>query len=109
MTGHNLTAGSAFQVQNKGVVMKFGTIIAAAAAFCVFAGAASAGEWADRCVERLEADGRNSSGCSCLEERITANPSLVDEFRRLGEIADPAARYAAAGADAKAAMDACTR
>lgn len=89
--------------------MKITSIIAATAALSAIAGAAYAGEWADRCVERLKADGRDTSGCSCLEERINADPSLADEFTKLAEIADPAARYAAASASAKAAMDACTR
>ena len=70
---------------------------------------AFAGEWADQCVERLEADGRDSSGCACLESEIEANPSLVDEFTSLGAIEDPAERFAAASADAQAAMQNCTR
>lgn len=87
--------------------MKF-TLAFAAASAALFA-AAFAGEMTDACVARLEAEGRDTSGCSCLEDRITANPALEGEFRELGEIEDPAARYAAASADAKAAMDACTR
>lgn len=83
--------------------------LAGAAGLAMVSGSASAGEWADRCAERLKADGRDTAGCYCLEERINADPSLVDEFTRLAEIADPAARYAAANASAKAAMDACTR
>jgi hypothetical protein len=69
---------------------------------------AAAGEWADACVATLEADGRDASGCACLEEEIVAN-DLAEEFLELAEIADPAARYAAASDEAKAAMDKCTR
>ncbi|MEQ1931403.1 MAG: hypothetical protein ABL957_12870 [Parvularculaceae bacterium] len=82
---------------------------AGAAALSAISGSASAGEWADRCVERLKADGRDTSGCSCLEARIDATPGLADEFTRLAEIPNPADRYAAASTDAKSAMDACTR
>jgi hypothetical protein len=89
--------------------MRTAFFLAAAAALLTSTGGATAGEWADRCAERLKADGRDASGCACLEERITAKPSLVEEFTRLGEIADPASRYAAASSDAKAVMDACTR
>ena len=70
---------------------------------------AFAGEWADACKTRMEADGRDPSGCSCLEAKIAETPSLESEFRALGEIEDPAARYASASDDAKAAMDSCTR
>jgi len=70
---------------------------------------AYAGDMADACVARLEAEGRDASGCGCLEDKIGADAALADEFRTLAEIADPAARYAAASAAAKAAMDACTR
>ena len=70
--------------------------------------AALAGEWADACVATLEADGRDSSGCACLEAEIEAN-DLADEFLALAEIEDPAERYDAASADAQAAMDKCTR
>jgi hypothetical protein len=66
------------------------------------------GELADACVAALEADGRDTSGCSCLEEEALAN-DLVDEFLALGEIEDPAERYASASDEAKAAMDKCTR
>lgn len=86
--------------------MKF--TIAGAAVAAVFATAAFAGELADACAAALEADGRDTSGCACLEEEVIAN-DLVDEFLALGEIADPAERYAAASAEAKAAMDKCTR
>jgi hypothetical protein len=87
--------------------MKF--LLAFAAAAAALTAAAYAGEMTDVCVARREAEGRDTSGCSCLEDRITANPALEGEFRELGEIEDPAERYAAASADAKAAMDACTR
>jgi hypothetical protein len=84
-------------------------IIALGAAAAALSAAAYAGEWADACVARLEADGRDTSGCSCLESEIEANPALEGEFRELSEIEDPAERYAAASEDAKAAMNACTR
>ena len=72
-------------------------------------GAANAGEWADQCVERLEADGRDTSGCSCLEAEIEANPEMEDEFLDLAEISDPEERYEAASEEAQDAMDSCTR
>lgn len=84
-------------------------IIALGAAATALTAVAYAGEMADACVARLEAEGRDTSGCSCLEDRIAADPALESEFRELGTIEDPAARYAAASDDAKAAMDACTR
>ncbi len=87
--------------------MKFWVSAGAAAAALV--SVAWAGEWADACVARLEADGRDTSGCQCLEDAITANPALEEEFRELAEIADPKARYEAASDEAKAAMDECTR
>jgi len=81
---------------------------AASAAMMMMSFSAYAGEMADACVAALEADGRDTSGCSCLENEVVAN-GLEDEFTSLGEIADPQARYDAASAEAKAAMDACTR
>lgn len=84
-------------------------IIAAGAAAAALASVAVAGEWADACVARLEADGRDTSGCQCLEDAITENPALEEEFRELAEIADPKERYDAASDEAKAAMDDCTR
>ena len=75
----------------------------------LFATSAVAGEWADACTERLEADGRDASGCSCLEAEIEANPDLIDEFLALGEIEDAAERFETASDDAKAAMSSCTR
>jgi hypothetical protein len=101
--------GTIFQLFKRGAYMRLHSIIAIATGLSVLGGAASAGEWADQCAERLRADGRDTSGCTCLEERIGANPSLVDEFQQLGQIADPKDRYDAASANAKAAMDACTR
>ncbi len=83
-------------------------MIAGAAAFFAVVASAYAGELADACVAALEADGRDASGCSCLEEEAVAG-GLVDEFVALGEIADPAERYAAASDEAQAAMDKCTR
>ena len=84
-------------------------IIAAGAAAATLASVAAAGQWADACAARLEADGRDTSGCQCLEDAITENPALEEEFLELAEIADPKARYEAASAAAKAAMDECTR
>lgn len=89
--------------------MKIRLTFGAAAAAALIATGASAGEWADQCVERLEADGRDSSGCACLEAEIEANPSLVDEFLALGEIEDPAERFETASPEAQAAMQNCTR
>lgn len=79
------------------------------AAFIMISAPALAGEWADQCVARLSADGRDTSGCACLEEKIGASPALIDEFKMLGAIEDRTARYEAASPEAKAAMDACTR
>ena len=83
--------------------------IAAIAASAMAASTASAGEMADACVAALEAEGRDTSGCACLEEEVTASATLQEEFLSLGEIADPAERYASASDEAKAAMDKCTR
>ena len=69
----------------------------------------NAGELADACVAALEADGRDSSGCSCLEAELEGNDGLIEEMFSLGEISDPDERYAAASDDAKAVMDTCTR
>ena len=82
---------------------------AAFAATLLSAGAASAGPLADACIARLEADGRDTSGCACLEEQVEGNQDLIDELTALGEIEDPAERFAAASDEAKAAMQACTR
>lgn len=89
--------------------MKPKVLLSSAAFLGLTATGAAAGEWADACTERLEADGRDTSGCVCLEEQINANADLVEEFQALGEIEDPGERYASASDDAKAAMDACTR
>ncbi len=93
--------------------MRFSTKLIAGLATAGFAhGAltgASAGELADACVTQLEAEGRDTSGCSCLEEAVAADVSLQEEFLALGEISDPDQRYASASDDAKAAMDSCTR
>ena len=88
------------------MLAKYGLSLAAAAG--VLVSASFAGELADACVAALEADGRDTSGCACLEEEAVAN-DLVDEFIALGEIADPAERYEAASDEAKAAMNKCTR
>ena len=83
--------------------------MALGAAAAAMTAAAYAGEMTDACVARLEAEGRDASGCGCLEEHIGSDAALEDEFRSLAEIEDPAERYAAASDAAKAAMDACTR
>lgn len=88
--------------------MKLKTFFATTAAAALAVSPSYAGELADACVAALEADGRDASGCSCLEEEALAN-DLVDEFLALGEIEDPAQRYASASDEAKAAMDKCTR
>ena len=86
-----------------------GGFAAAGLAASLLSGAAFAGDYADQCKARLEADGRDSSGCTCLEEHITSDPALAAEFTELATIEDPAARCAAASDAAKAAMDHCTR
>ncbi len=91
--------------------MKLNNLLAAVAACGLCAPVmttALAGDLADACVAALEADGRDPSGCTCLEEEVIAN-DLVDEMTALGEIADPDERYDAASDAAKAAMDKCTR
>ncbi len=88
------------------MIFKLGA--AFAASICALMAVSSAGELADACTAALEADGRDTSGCTCLEEEVVAN-NLEDEFLALGEIADPAERYASASDEAKAAMDKCTR
>jgi len=87
--------------------MKF--IVTAAIAASLTLSAANAGELADACVAALEAEGRDASGCSCLESEIAGNDALVEEFLSLGEMGDADERYAAASDEAKAAMDSCTR
>ncbi|MFZ5618545.1 MAG: hypothetical protein ACOZAA_14620 [Pseudomonadota bacterium] len=84
-------------------------IFAMGAAAAAVTGVALAGEMTDKCVARLAGEGRDTSGCGCLEDRITGNAALEEEFRDLGEIEDPTERYEAASDEAKAAMDACTR
>lgn len=88
--------------------MIFKNICIAAVAAGATMSAGFAGEWADACVATLEAEGRDTSGCTCLEEEIVAK-DLAGEFLELAKIADAAARYDAASGDAKAAMDKCTR
>ncbi len=88
--------------------MKIRELLVMAAGAAAIGSAATAGDFADACVATLEAEGRDASGCACLEEEIVAN-GLEDEFLSLGEIADPADRYAAASDEAKAVMDKCTR
>ena len=82
---------------------------AAFAASGVLFSTASAGEMADACKAALEAEGRDTSGCDCLEAEVSADAALAEEFQSLGEIADPTERYDAASDAAKAAMDKCTR
>ncbi len=89
--------------------MRLKQTMAALAACAISFSTASAGEMADACVAALEAEGRDSSGCACLEEAVSESAALQEEFLALGEIADPAERYASASDDAKAAMDKCTR
>ncbi|MCB2097183.1 MAG: hypothetical protein AB7F91_05175 [Parvularculaceae bacterium] len=84
-------------------------VVSLGAAAAALSATAFAGEMADACVARLEAEGRDTSGCSCLEDAIAGDSALEAEFLELGEIDDPAERYDAASDDAKAAMDACTR
>lgn len=81
---------------------------ATVAAACAAGSFAMAGELEQACVAALEAEGRDTSGCACLEAEVVAN-DLVDEFLALGEIADVDERYEAASPAAKAAMDMCTR
>ena len=40
---------------------------------------------------------------------VKLDEALIEEFTELGEIDDPAERYASASEDAQAVMDACTR
>jgi hypothetical protein len=89
--------------------MKVQLLCAASAAAFFVIGAASAGELADACAARLEADGRDTSGCTCLEEKVQDDAALAEEMTALADIDDPAERYAAASPAAQAAMDACTR
>lgn len=83
--------------------------IASAISAGVLVSNVSAGELADACVAALEAEGRDTSGCICLEEEIADNEALANEFIELGEIADPEERFAAASEEAQAAMTKCTR
>ncbi len=89
--------------------MTFKIQLSVVAAAALLASGAYAGDMADACTAALEADGRDPSGCTCLEEEVTADAALQEEFLTLGEIADPAERYASASDAAKAAMDKCTR
>ncbi|MFQ5562083.1 MAG: hypothetical protein ACE5FO_00795 [Parvularculaceae bacterium] len=81
--------------------------IAAAVAASIGAGAALAGELADQCTVLLESEGRDASGCSCLEETVLADPALQEEFEALGEIADKDERWSEASDAAKDAMASC--
>lgn len=105
MAGHKLRRRERTNLE--GAFMKL--IIALGAAAAALTAMAYAGEMADACIARLEADGRDTSGCTCIEDRVAGIAGLEAEFRELAEIEDPAKRYEAASADAKAAMDACTR
>ena len=88
--------------------MKLKLGLAVISAACLAVSVSFAGEWADACTATLEADGRDASGCACLEEEIIAH-DLADEFLALAEISDPAERYEAASEHAQAAMMKCTR
>lgn len=83
--------------------------VAAVAVAALTFSMANAGELADACVAALEAEGRDTSGCACLEAEIEGNDALIEEMTSLGEISDPDERFEAASDDAKAAMLACTR
>ena len=85
------------------------TLAAGAFALSGMVGFAQAGELADACKAAMEAEGRDSSGCQCLEDAMGGDEALIAEFFELGEIEDPAERYASASDDAKAVMDKCTR
>ena len=88
---------------------KIKTIAAFAVGSSAIFSVSHAGELADKCIAALEADGRDTSGCVCLEEAVAGNDALIAEMEALGAIADPGERYAAASADAQAVMDQCTR
>ena len=85
-------------------LMRFSIALLASASV---ASTAFAGEMADACAAKLEAEGRDTSGCQSLEDAVIAG-GLEEEFAMLGEIDDPAERYAAASDEAKEAMK-CTR
>jgi len=89
--------------------MKIEKVLAGVFAASLLTSAASAGEWADACTETLEAEGRDASGCQCLEDAIDGDDGLIEEFLALGEIGDAAERYSSASDEAKAVMDQCTR
>ena len=84
-------------------------VIAVSTALAMFAMGAEANEMVAQCEARMEADGRDPSGCQCLFDAVSGDAALQSEFESLGEIEDPAERYAAASAAARAAMDSCTR
>ena len=84
-------------------------VVASAFSAGVLAASAMANEMEDACVAALEAEGRDTSGCSCLVDAIGDDEALIEEFTSLGEIADADDRYDAASDAAKAAMDSCTR
>lgn len=87
--------------------MKIFYAIAAGAAATFIVGAAWAGDLADQCTALLESEGRDTSGCTCLEEKVLADPALQEEFAKLGEIADKDERWAQASDAAKEAMAMC--
>ena len=89
--------------------MRRNLIIAAATVCAISFSTAFAGEMADACIAKLEAEGRDTSGCTCLEDAVMESATLQEEFQTLGAIEDPAERYAAASDEAQAAMDSCTR
>ena len=84
-------------------------VIGLTAGFAMFAMSAEANQMVEDCKARMDADGRDPSGCQCLMDAVSSSDALMEEFASLGEIDDPAERYAAASDDAKAAMDSCTR
>lgn len=89
--------------------MKIQTVLAAAFAASTLISVTNASELEDACVARMEADGRDPAGCTCLIEAIGDDESLIAELTELGAIDDPAERYSQASDAAKAAMDQCTR
>lgn len=84
-------------------------LLGAVCAMVIGVTGAAAGELADACAARLEADGRDTSGCACLEEQVAGDAALEEEMTKLGAVEDAAERYDMASDAAKAAMDACTR
>ncbi len=78
-----------------------------AAVSAMSASTVSAGELADQCSAVLDAEGRDSAGCTCLEETVSASSALQEEFVALGAIADRDERWSQASDAAKEAMSSC--